>query len=260
MTDVAHCSDPDTPQLTFDQRGTPFARSVDGPDADTTAAVDIGAFEAQVSIEDIPDKTINEDTQLQFTFNIGGGANITSVTATSSNTTLVPNNAANIALSGSGSTRTLTINPAANRFGTSTISVTVNGSNSQSMTDTFVLTVNPVPDTPSVTNASTTVNTQTTSGLVISRSPADGAEVTHFKITNIAGGSLFKHDGTTQINNDTFITFAEGNAGLKFTPPLNSNASGSFQVQASLSNDDGGLGRWNSYGHHQCELWIYRSN
>jgi hypothetical protein len=59
--------------------GTPFARSVDGPDADTTAAVDIGAFEAQVSIEDIPDKTINEDGQLQFTFNIGGGANVTNV-------------------------------------------------------------------------------------------------------------------------------------------------------------------------------------
>jgi hypothetical protein len=53
---------------------------------------------------------------------------------------------------------------------------------------------------------------------------------------------LFKNDGTTQINNNDFITFAEGNAGLKFTPPLNSNANGSFQVQASLSNNNGGLG------------------
>jgi hypothetical protein len=77
---------------------------------------------------------------------------------------------------------------------------------------------------------------------VISRNPADGTEVTHFKITNITGGTLFKNDGTTQINNNTFITFAEGNVGLKVTPPLNSNANGSFQVQASLSNNDGGLG------------------
>jgi uncharacterized repeat protein (TIGR01451 family) len=242
VLDVAHCSDPDTPQLTFDQRGTPFARSVDGPDADATAVVDIGAFEAQVSIEDIPDKTINEDGQLQFTFNIGGGANVTNVLVVSStNTTLVPNNAANLALTGSGSTRTLTINPVANLFGTATILVNVIGANSQ-QSDTFVLTVNPVPDTPSVTNASTTVNTQTTSGLVISRSPADGSEITHFKITNITGGTLFKNDGTTQINNGSFITFAEGNAGLKFTPPLNSTADGSFQVQASLSNNDSGLG------------------
>src|SRR5206468_23159 len=35
---------------------------------------------------------------------------------------------------------------------------------------------------------------------------------------------------------------AEGNAGLKFTPALNSNANGSFQVQASLNNTSGGLG------------------
>jgi uncharacterized repeat protein (TIGR01451 family) len=335
--------------ITTDQRG--FARNVDGPDADTTATVDIGALEAQVSLANITDKTTKEDTQLQFTFNVGG-ANI-SATATSSNTALVPNNAANIAVSGSGSTRTLTINPAANLFGTSTITVTVTDNNSQTMTDTFLLTVtslndapsftkgadqavneeasaqtvpnwatnmspgpedesgqtlaftvtnntnpalfsaapavspsgtltytpapnangiatitlvlmdnggtanggqdtsapqsftitiNPIADTPAVTNASTTVNTQTTSGLVISRNPSDGAEVTNFKITNITGGTLFKNNGTTPINNGAFITFAEGNAGLKFTPALNSNANGSFQVQASVSNSDAGLG------------------
>jgi hypothetical protein len=90
VTDVAHCSDSDTPQLTFDQRGTPFTRSVDGPDADTTATVDIGAFEAQVSIEDIADRIISEDGQVQFTFNVGGGANVTNVLVVSQNPTLVP--------------------------------------------------------------------------------------------------------------------------------------------------------------------------
>jgi len=229
--------------LTTDQRGAGFARSVDGPDADTTATVDIGAFEAQLAVEDITDKATNEDTQLQFTFNVGGAA--ASVTATSGNTSLVPNNAANIAVTGSGSTRTLTINPAANLFGTSTITVTVNGANSQSMTDTFVLTVNPVADTPSVTNATTSVNTQTTSGLVISRHPADDAEVTNFKITNIQNGTLFKNNGTTQINNNDFITIADGSAGLKFTPATNLASPGttfSFQVQASTSSSNAGLG------------------
>jgi len=131
-----------------DQRGAGFARIVDGPDANTTETVDIGAFEAQVSLEDITDKAINEDTQLQFTFNVGGAASITGVTATSSNTALVPNNVANIALTGAGSTRTLTINPLADQFGTSTITITVNGANGQSMTDTFLLTVNSVNDAP----------------------------------------------------------------------------------------------------------------
>ena len=224
--------------LTTDQRGAGFNRAVDG-NGDGTATVDIGAFEAQVSVPDISDKATNEDTQLQFSFSVGGAASITSVTATSSNTALVPNNAANIALTGSGSTRTLTFNPVANQFGASTITVTVNGTNNQSVTDTFILTVNAVADTPSVTNATTNANTQTTSGLVISRNPADGAEVTHFKVTGITGGSLFKNNGTTPISNGNFITFAEGNAGLKFTP---GTSNGSFMVQASVSASDAGLG------------------
>jgi CSLREA domain-containing protein len=107
-----------------------------------------------------------------------------------------------------------------------------------SATATVSFTITPVADAPSVTNATTNANTQTTSGLVISRNPADGAEVTHFKITGITGGSLFKNNGLTPINNGDFITFAEGNAGLKFTP---GTVNGSFTVQASLSASDAGL-------------------
>ncbi len=109
-------------------------------------------------------------------------------------------------------------------------------------TDTASLVINPVADTPSVTNATTNEDTQTTSGLVISRNAADGGEVTHFKITGISNGTLYQNDGTTQISNGAFITFAQGNAGLKFTPTTDFNGSGSFTVQASISNGDSGLG------------------
>ncbi len=109
-------------------------------------------------------------------------------------------------------------------------------------TDTASLVINPLADTPSVTNATTNENTQTTSGLVISRNAADGAEVTHFKITGISNGTLYQNDGTTQITNGTFITFAQGNAGLKFTPTTDFNGSGNFTVQASTANGDAGLG------------------
>jgi len=196
-----------------------------------------------VSVEDITDKTTNEDTQLQFTFNVGGAASITSVTANSGNTILVPNDPANIVLSGSGSTRTLTINPAGNQFGTSTVTVTVNGNSSQSMTDTFVLTVAAVADTPSVTNATTNEDTQTTSGLVITRNATDGAEVTHFKITGITNGTLFKSSGP-QIFNGDFITSGEGNAGLRFTPAANlfsPSTTFNFQVQGATSTSGAGL-------------------
>jgi len=36
----------------------------------------------------------------------------------------------------------------------------------------------------------------------------------------------------TQIANGTFITFAEANAGLKFTPAANFNGNSSFTIQA----------------------------
>ena len=112
----------------------------------------------------------------------------------------------------------------------------------QSGTARAMISVTPVADTPSVTPAATLEDTQTASGLVISRHAADGPEVTHFKITNITGGTLYQNDGTTVINAGDFITDAQGNAGLKFMPILNSNTNSSFDVQASTTGMDSGLG------------------
>ena len=131
--------------LTTDQRGAGFIRAADSADADTTQTVDIGAFEAQASVEDIPNKSTPEDTLLSFSFNVGDASAITNVSASSSNTVLVPN--ANLGVSGSGSTRTLDITPASDQSGTTTITVTVT-SGTESMSDTFVLTVTPVNDAP----------------------------------------------------------------------------------------------------------------
>src|SRR5262249_55969622 len=120
--------------LPVDQRGLGFPRVADSADADATATVDIGAFELHPSIEDITDKTTNEDTAVPgFSFNIGDGtgALISSVTAASSNTTLVPNDVGHLSVTGSGSTRTLNITPATDKNGTATITVTVTATNGQ---------------------------------------------------------------------------------------------------------------------------------
>lgn len=86
-------------------------------------------------------------------------------------------------------------------------------------TETASIAITPVADTPSVTNATTSINVQTSDDeLEITRNPADGDEVTHFKITNITNGTLLQDDGTTIINNGDFITVSEGNIGLRFTP------------------------------------------
>jgi hypothetical protein len=112
------------------------------------------------------------------------------------------------------------------------------------LSDTDLVNINVVPPalTPSVTDATTTVGAQTTSGLVISRNAGNGAEVTHFKITNVQNGTLFLNNGTTPVASGTFVTFAQGNAGLRFTPDAGFTGQGSFDVQASLSNTNAGLG------------------
>ena len=207
--------------LTTDQRRGVFSRQVDGPDADTTATVDIGAFEAQVSIPDFADQTINEDASLSLPFNVGGAASITSISATSNNTTLVPNSASNISISGTGSTRTLLINPVANLSGLATITVTVNGSNSQTMSDTFVLTVNSINDAPSFTKgADQTVNedsgaqTVSTWATSISAGPANEAGQTlTFQVTGNSNSTLFAVQPTISSSGTLTYTPAANQAG-----------------------------------------------
>ena len=95
------------------------------------------------TISDVTDKTTTEDTASgPHAFTIGdvetAAASLT-VTATSSNTTLVP--VANIVFGGSGASRTVTITPAPNQSGTATITLTVSDGTGGTASDTFVLTV-----------------------------------------------------------------------------------------------------------------------
>src|SRR4030095_9174593 len=138
--------------LPVDQRGTGFPRTADSSDANLTQTVDIGAFELHPSVEDIANQTTNEDTVKNVTFNLGDdtGSLISTVTATSSNTTLVPN--ANLVITGSGGSRNLQITPATNQTGTTTITVTVTATNGRTATETSDLTVPGVNDPPSGTD------------------------------------------------------------------------------------------------------------
>ena len=106
------------------------------------------------------------------------------------------------------------------------------------------VTITPVPvaHTPSITNAATNENQQTTGGLVISLNPLDTVAIVYYQITNITGGSLFLNDGVTAVSDGQFITVAQGGAGLTFTPALDSYAPGGFDVQSSLTPDSSGLG------------------
>ncbi len=206
----------------------------------------------------VTNSSTNEDTQtttgLAISRNNLDGAEVTHFKITNiANGTLFQNNGTTPINNGDFITYAqgnagLKFTPSANFFGSGTFDVQSSASNSNSGLGggiaTATITVNPVADTPSVTNAMTFVSTQTTSGLVISRNAVDGAEVAFFKITNIQNGTLFQNNGTTPINNGDFITFAQGNAGLKFTPAANLTSPGttfSFNVAGAITNTGVGL-------------------
>ena len=198
VTDITHCGEANVPQITTDQRGAGFNRMVDGPDANTSATVDIGAYETQLPLASLPDTATNEDTQLVVTFDAGDTSTITSVSASSSNSTLVANDTAHLNAILAGTTGVITINPSANLFGTTDLTVTVNRSGGPEV-KTFTLTVNSSNDAPSFTKgpdqtvnedaAAQTVNNWATN---LSTGPADEAgQTVNFQVTGNTNAALF---------------------------------------------------------------------
>ena len=78
------------------------------------------------------------------------------VTATSSNQTLIPNSNSNIVIAGTGPDRTLLITPATYQFGSSTITVSV-GDGVNTFTRTFVVNINFTNHPPTITQVANQV-------------------------------------------------------------------------------------------------------
>jgi CSLREA domain-containing protein len=197
VTEVTACGFANIPQLSMDQRG--FNRLVDGPDANTSATVDIGAYEAQPTLAELPDATSNEDVQLVIPFEAVNSSTITGLTASSSNSSLVPNDPAHISVALKGSTGLVTILPATNLFGTTNITVTVNRSGGGSEMKTFLLTVNSSNDAPAFTTGADQLvledaGPQTASNWAtgLSPGPADeSGQTLTFQVTNNTSAVMF---------------------------------------------------------------------
>jgi hypothetical protein len=119
-----------------------------GGSATRSFALTVSAVNDVPTISAISDQTTPEDTATSaIAFTVGDletSAGSLTVTATSSNLSVVA--AGGIALGGSGTNRTITLTPVANASGTNTITVTVTDGSGGSATRSFVLIVTPVPD------------------------------------------------------------------------------------------------------------------
>lgn len=105
------------------------------------------------TITDIPNQVTNEDVPAgPIAFMVGDvetSAGSLDLSASSSNTALVPNG--NIVFGGSGANRTVMVTPAPDLSGSATITITVDDGQA-SASDTFVITINPVNDAPTISD------------------------------------------------------------------------------------------------------------
>lgn len=126
----------------------------DGYSATTSFNVTVTPDNDLPTISNITDKTTSEDTPTNaIAFTIGDietAAGSLKLAANSTNTALVPVN--NVTFGGSGTSRTVTILPALNQFGVSTITLTVTDGDGGEVAESFVLTVNAAADSPMISN------------------------------------------------------------------------------------------------------------
>jgi surface-anchored protein len=199
-----------------------------------SAVVTIVDNDIPPTISNVANQTTPEDVaKTGIAFTVGDDttpAGSLTVTATSSNTTLVPNG--NIVLGGSGANRTVSITPASNQFGSTTITLTVTDEIGLTATDTFTLTVTSVNDVPTISdvgNQSIDQN-QATGALAFTVGDVETAVAA---LTVSASSS-----NTTLIPNGNIVISGSGaNRTVIVTPAT--NQSGSATITLTVTDGEG---------------------
>jgi Ca2+-binding RTX toxin-like protein len=202
-------------------------------------------------ISNLTDQVTNEDIATKpIVFTVTDVDDTTAsltVTATSSNSSLVPNDNSHIKID--AVKHTITLVPQSNQFGTTNIAATVTDSHGASSVKTFVLTVNPVNDAPIVTAVPMSVSEYTTNGLVLGTVQTtdvdSGDTITAFSITkgNVTsktGGDLFKlvrfddHSAQIVVNNSALLDY-ETTKNYSLTITATDNAGNAIPKAAKLT-------------------------
>ncbi len=196
-----------------------------------TFTVTVNAVNDAPTIGDIANQTVNEDTSTgALAFTIGDletASTSLTASASSNNTTLVPNG--NIAFGGSGSSRTVTVTPAANQSGSATITVTVSDG-LLTTSDSFLLTVKSINDVPtisSIANQAITYNTL-----------SNTLDFTVEDIETAAASLTVTGSSSNQVllpNASIFLSGSGANRGVTLVPSFNQTGVATVTLQVSDS-------------------------
>jgi hypothetical protein len=241
--------------------------------ANTAFTLTVNAVNDAPTISAIDDQTINEDnTTGAISFTIGDvetAASALTLSATSDNQDVVPDDS--LTLAGSGENRSITATPTADSNGTATLTVTADDGNRQT-TETYLLTVDPVNDAPVVvTNAPLpvrkgdlqSIEPQDLTTEDVESPPADlvynvladspptkgrllvnGTQATSFTQKQINEGAVqYEHTSTTtQDDTFDFTVTDQGGSGLAatgtFTVTITTNSPPTAQADTFATDED----------------------
>lgn len=174
--------------------------------------------------------TVLEDTATALIpFSVGDvetAASALTVSAASSNTTLVP--VANITLGGTGANRTVSVMPAANRTGTATVTLTVTDAAGSIATRTLALTVTAVNDAPTISaiTAQTIVEDSNTGNLAFTIGDIETAA------TSLTLSSLSSNTDLVPVANIVFGG-SGANRTVRVTPLANQSGTATITVRVT---------------------------
>ncbi len=185
------------------------------------------------SISPIPNLSTSEDTSTgSVPFMVTDKETPASsliIAGSSSNTSLVP--PANIVFAGSGTNRTIEITPAADQFGTTTITVIVADADGASASEAFIVTVNPVNDPPTLDPLPDLVVPENAAPQVVALTAISSGAPNESQTLSVTALS----SATSVIPNPTITYISPNNAGTLTFAPL-PNATGIVAITVTVND------------------------
>ena len=177
--------------------------NTNGSSAEATISITITPLNDLPVIEYISSVSMDEDSDYSFTINYSDVDDDLSASASSNSADVV------VSISSGSESAEITIDPADDYFGTSSVTVTVTESDGEaSISSTFMVTVNPVNDAPVITSspASTDVEIGTTFSYQVTASDIDDI-VFSYGISNAPDGMTLSDAGLVEWTPETHGSF-----------------------------------------------------
>ncbi|MBI3880830.1 MAG: tandem-95 repeat protein [Verrucomicrobia bacterium] len=190
------------------------------------------------SLSTITNRVINKNRTLgPVAFTVGDDFTATSnlvLSATSTNTTLVPN--ANIVLGGSDSNRTVTITPATNQFGDTQITLSAMDDLGLAVTTSFLLTVTPTNQPPTPMPQSLTLGEETPLVITLTATDLESTNINYAIATGPAHGAITGFNTNTGVLTYTPVTNFYGADSFTFTAADGDTNSAPATISLTITN------------------------